>query len=389
MRMSSGGCVLVRCTTRTGDHDTAPMSAATHRVILISGHYLGSKRRAGFHHLANAYWSLGWDVTFVTAAISLFSRLRGDFRFAYPVREEANRLVSVRERLTSYVLMSRVHPGNLRFGLANRLSTPWFARYARIPLGPLEERVRDADLIVFEGTSALLLVERIRALAPRARVVYRASDDLRVLGVHPMILEAEKQVLPLFDLVSAPTREIADVLSPYGPVEVRPPGIDKVALDAPTDSPYGAVPAGVFAGVSPLFDYDTLAMAAEFAPHLAFHVIGPPPRPLPANVTFHSEKPFDQVVPYLQHATFGLLLFPSGYGSLGQGNKVAQYSYCWLPIVAPSHLSSDRPNLCLFEAGRSDSLGRALEEAEHMPHSPAFAEGIMSAEELAVVLAGE
>src|SRR5215471_4527058 len=93
-------------------------------VVLISGHYYGSKRRAGFHHLANAYWNLGWHVTFATVAISLLSRLRGDYRFAYPVREEANRLVPIRERLTSFVLLTRWHPGNLRFGPANRLSTP-------------------------------------------------------------------------------------------------------------------------------------------------------------------------------------------------------------------------------------------------------------------------
>jgi 2-beta-glucuronyltransferase len=363
--------------------------AATRRVILVSGHYLGSKRRAGFHHLAEAYWRLCWDVTFVTAAISLLSRLRGDYRFAYPVREEANRLVPVRERLTSYVLLTRTHPGNLRFGLANRLSAPWFARYARVPLGPLEERLGEADLVVFEGTAALLLVERIRGLAPQARLVYRASDDLRALGVHPLILEAEAQAIPFFDLVSAPTPQIAAALAPYGPVEVHPPGIDKAALDRPTESPYGEGPAAVFAGVSPLFDYESLAAAAELAPHVAFHVIGPPPRPLPANVVFRPELPYDEVVPYLQHATFGLLLFPPGYASLGQGNKVAQYSYCRLPVVASAQLEGDRPNLCFFEPGDTESLRHALERAEQMPHSPAFAEGLMSAEELAAALAGD
>ena len=326
-------------------------------------------------------------MTFVTAAISTLSRLRGDFRFGYPVREEANRLVPVEERLASYVLLTRTHPGSLRFALLNRLSAPWFARYARVPLGPLEERLRGADLVVFEGTAALLLVERIRGLAPGARLVYRASDDLRVLGVHPLILEAEAKAIPLFDLVSAPTQEIADVLSPYGPVEVHPPGIDKAALDRPTESPYGAGPAAVFSGVSPLFDYESLATAAELAPHVAFHVIGPPPRPFPANVVFHPEMPYEDVVPYLQHATFGLLLFPPGYASLGQGNKVAQYSYCRLPIVAPSHLRAARANLCSFEHGDAGSLRRALEEAERMPHSPEFAEGVRSAEELAEVLA--
>jgi 2-beta-glucuronyltransferase len=365
------------------------VSADTRRVVLISGHYLGSKRRAGFHHLADAFWNLGWDVTFVTAAISFLSRLRGDYRFAYPVREEANRLVPVRERLTSFVLLTRTHPGNLGFGLANRLSAPWFARYARVPLGPLEEQLREADLVVFEGTAALLLVERIRSLAPRARLAYRASDDLRVLGVHPVILEAEARAMPLFDLVSASTREIAEVLAPHGPVEVHPPGIDKAAFDRATDSPYGPGPAAVFAGVSPLFDYDSLTAAADLAPHVAFHIIGPGPRHQPANVSFHPELPFEEVVPYLQHARFGLLLFPPGYGSLGQGNKVAQYSYCRLPIVAPSDLRADRPNVVVFERGDAESLRRALGEAERMPHSPAFAEGIMSADELAAILAGE
>jgi 2-beta-glucuronyltransferase len=365
------------------------MASDPPRVVLISGHYLRSRRRAGFHHLADAFWSAGWSVTFVTAAISTLSRLKGDFRFAYPVREEANRLVEVKERVTSYVLLTRTHPGSLRFGLLNRLSASWFARYARVSLGPLEERLRGADLIVFEGTAALLLVERIRGLAPGARLVYRASDDLRVLDVHPLILEAEARALPLFDLVSAPTQEIAGVLLRYGHVEVHPPGIDKAALDRPTESPYGEGPAAVFAGVSPLFDYESLAAAAELAPHVAFHVIGPPPRPLPANVVFHPEMPYEDVVPYLQHAAFGLLLVPPGYASLGQGNKVAQYSYCRLPIVAPSHLRAERANLCSFEHGDADSLRHALEEAERMPHSPEFADGVRSAEELAEVLAGD
>ena len=357
--------------------------------MLISQHYLGSKRRAGFHHLADAYWRLGWDVTFVTAAISLLSRLRGDYRFAYPVREEANRLVRVRERLTSFVLLTRTHPGSLSSSLANRLSTPWFERYARVPLGALESRLREADLVVFEGTAALLFVQRIRALAPRARLVYRASDDLRMLGVHPLILKAETNAVPLCDLVSAPTRQIADALATYGPVKVHPPGIDKAALDRPSESPYGVGPAAVFAGVAPLFDYESLATAAELAANVAFHIIGPRARPQPTNVVFHAELPFEKLVPYLQHATFGLLLFPPGYPSLGQGNKVAQYSYCRLPIVAPAHLDAERANLCLFNPDDSETLGRALAEAERMPHSARFADGIMSALELAAILAGD
>jgi hypothetical protein len=45
--------------------------------------------------------------------------------------------------------------------------------------------------------------------------------------------------------------------------------------------------------------------------------------------------------------------------------------------------------MCVFEAGDRAGLRRALAEAERMPHSPSFAEGIPSAEDLAAVLAGD
>jgi 2-beta-glucuronyltransferase len=359
---------------------------APRRVILISGHYLGSKRRAGFHHLAGAFWNLGWDVTFVTVGISYLSWLKGDFRFAYPVREEANRLVQEHERLTSFVLLTPTHPGNLGSAVANRLSTPFFARYGRVSLGPLAELLPQADLVIFESTAGLLLVAQVRELAPNARLVYRASDDLRLLGVHPVIVEAETEAIPLFDLVSAPTEQIADVLGEHA--EVHPAGIDKEAFDRPTPSPYDRDPSAVFAGVSHFFDYETLEAAAGVAPDVAFHVIGPPPRPLPKNVVFHPEMPFESVVPYLQHATFGLLLFPRNDPRLGHGNKISQYSYCRLPIVAPGDLQANRPNIVVFERDSPESLRRALEEAGRMPHSAAFAEGVVSSEELALILAG-
>jgi 2-beta-glucuronyltransferase len=363
---------------------------AIRNVILISGHYLLSKRRAGFHHLAEAYWDAGWNVTFVTAPISFLSWLRRDHRFAYPVRSEANRFVPVRERLTSFVLMTAMHPVSLRSALANRIAAPVFERYGRTSLDLLTDALAEADLVIFEGSAALLLVDRIRSMAARARLVYRASDDLRRLGLNPLILDAEARAVRRVDLVSAPTVHIAEALAPFGPVHVHPPGIDKKAFDQPTSSPYAGGVTAVFAGVSPFFDYASLAAAGELAPHVSFHVIGPRPRPAPENVVFHPEMPFGELVPYLRFATFALLFFPPGDASisLGHGNKVAQYSYCRLPIVAPAHLEVERANMCVFEHGDSESLRHALAEAERMPHSPAFAEGVTSSAELAAILAG-
>jgi 2-beta-glucuronyltransferase len=362
----------------------------TRRVILISGHYLQSRRPANYHHLATVYWELGWDVTFVTAAISRLSRWRGDSRFEYPIFEEANRFVTVRERLRSFVLLTWTHPGKLPTALANRLAAPWFRRYAHSPLGPLAEALRDADLIIFEGTAVLLLVERIRNIAPHARLVYRVSDDLRRFPVHPVIIEAEERALPLFDLVSAYTPEVAQALVPFRPVEVHPPGVDKAAFDRETSSPYGEKPSAVFVGGRPLdFDPDTMALAAELAPHVDFHVIGQPARALGANVTFHEEMPFESAVPYMQHATMGLYFASPHHGPLGKSNKVAEYSYCRLPIVAPSDLHIGRPNVRVYERGDPPSLRRALADAERMPRDPAFADGVLSIQELAIALAAD
>jgi 2-beta-glucuronyltransferase len=360
------------------------------RVVLVSTHYLQSKRRASYHNLAAAYWDLGWDVTFVTAGISRLSGLRGDYRFEYPVLEDANQFVTIRSRLRSFVLLTRAHPGKLPTALANRVATPWFRRYANTSFGPLTDAFRAADLIVVEGGAALLLVERIHQLAPSARLVYRVSDDLRRLPVHPVILEAELRALPLFDLVSTHTVEAAQALAPFRAVEVHPPGIDTSAFDRSTPSPYGQKPSAIFVGVSHLtFDPATMAVASELAPHVDFHVIGQPARPLGTNVTFHGELPFESVVPYMQHATMGLFFARPGHAPLGNSNKVAQYSYCRLPIVAPSELHVGRPNVCPYDRGDTPSLRRALAEAEQMPHDPAFAEGVLSAEELALALAGD
>src|SRR5262245_40502738 len=62
------------------------------RVVLVTGHYLESKRKAGFHWLADAYWRAGWEVIFLTTAISWLSWLQRNYRMAYPILREANHL---------------------------------------------------------------------------------------------------------------------------------------------------------------------------------------------------------------------------------------------------------------------------------------------------------
>src|SRR5215470_13217804 len=164
------------------------------RVVLVTGHYLESKRQAGFHWLADAYWRAGWEVICFTSAISWLSWLQRNYRMAYPVLREANCLRWVRPGLGSYVWFTPWHPVNLRLRGLNRLVYGLFAQYGILPLGEGEALVQHADLLIFESKPGLLLFERLRRLNPGARYVYRVSDDLRLLrSSHPVVLEAEER----------------------------------------------------------------------------------------------------------------------------------------------------------------------------------------------------
>ena len=334
------------------------------RVVLVSGHYFESKRRAGFHWLAEAYWRAGWDVTFVTSSLSWLSRLRRDHRFEYPVHEEANRLKPVRERLSSFVHFTAYHPANLRGRLLNSISSPLFARYgAELPRG-LRNAVEQADLVILESTPGLMAAPAIRRANESARLVYRVSDDLRLLKCHPAVIAAQEKLAPEFDLVSVPTASMLEIFPGARNTAVHPHGLQTELFDAKTADPYQHQgPNAVFAGNSH-FDHDFLERAHRLLPDWTFHIIGPiSGLPQAPNVIAYGELPFERTIPYVAHADAGLQRrsYSPGAESLVDSLKVLQYTYCGLGIVAPAFLRSPRPNVFCYEPGDDGSIVEALE----------------------------
>ncbi len=137
------------------------------KVVLVTGHYLLSKRRAGFHWLARSYHRAGWEVMFFTGAISRLSRLRRDHRLRYGLLHQANRAVHVEKGLWSYVWYTPFHAATVRWPWLERATSGWFSRYGDLPVGAAEEFVRQADLVIFESTPAIMLFDQVRRLAPR------------------------------------------------------------------------------------------------------------------------------------------------------------------------------------------------------------------------------
>jgi len=365
-----------------------------HRVVLFSAHYLESKRRTDWHFLADAYWRNGWDVVFFTVGLSHISRLRRDHRFQYPMMAEANRLKPVKERLSSFVWFQPWHPVNLCNSVLNRLSSPFFARYGRGSLGDVgEEVVRQADLLLFESTPGIMLVEGLKRLNPGARFVYRVSDDTRAVGFHPVVTQAEQRFAHLFDLISLTSHKGFAHLRHLPNVAVHYHGVDKELFDREYQNPYdGTTTTNVVSVGGTLFDNEALEIASELFPHWTFHVFGWRPVRRRPNIKNYGEVPFVQTVPYIKYADIGLALYTNTAGAeyIGESSlKMLQYTYCRLPIMAPAYATSkERPHIFGYTAGAAESIRLALNQARAYDHASINRDAVRSWEELAVALAG-
>src|ERR1043165_3463355 len=306
------------------------------RVVLVTNHYLNADRKAGFHWLAEAFWRAGWHVTFFTESISWLSYLGKNERCRYPLRREQHRLHYVRDRLASYVWLTPFHPIHLRSSFLNRLARPVFKQYARFPLGEAEPQIARADLFIFDSDHGLFLFDRFKALNPRARYVYRVSDDIHAMGHHHMLPEQEARIIGRFDLVSAPAGFVREHYPTLANLELHRHGLQKELFDRLDQNPYATPKPNVLFVGKHGFDTDFLMRALRLFPDWSFHVFGNVgPLPRSANLTCHGERPFRELIPYLQHADIGLqcVQHRPGAETLTDRLKMFQYTSCRLPIL--------------------------------------------------------
>lgn len=362
------------------------------KVVLLTNHYLNSARKAGYHWLAKAFHRQGWDTTFATVSFSPLTSLAGDFRAKLIASQEFNRRVMVEPKLSSVVWRTPFHPVHLRNDFLNTVASKLFEAYGSLPLKALREPLAQADLVIFESCAALLLVDRVRKLNPRARLVYRMSDDLRLLRGHPVVYQAEQKYLPLFDLVSVPSDYMRRSMKNYGRITCHSHGVEKDLFAQNSVSPYAACSKNaVFVGTNH-FDVNCVNVAAEAFPEWHFHVIGPVPPPIArANVHVYGEMPFAQTVPYIKHADIGLgtLRYLPNAESFSNSLKILQYTHVGLPILAPNFLVNDLGNLVPYIAGDGASIIQAFKNAIDFDRTQIRRDRVSSWDELAHLLAAD
>lgn len=335
------------------------------RVLLVSRHDYRTAWRANFHPIADAFAGLGDQVSFVSVGYSPLSRFSQDQRRL--LDDRANRWQRV-GGVDCLLWKTPFHPVGLGRPLADRLATPLYRWWARLPGRELDEAAAAADLIVVESGLSPVLIPRLRRCAPSATLVYLASDLFSTIGA-PVIMDGLlEEARDAIDTVIVVARGMAPHLRHLRrPIRYVPHGIDPAAFASSAPSPYAEPGRHVVTVGSMLFDPDVFAVAARAFPDVTFNLIGTPPGPAyPPNVREHGTMPFAETIPWLRHADAGVAPYRRGDAAeylADSSMKLMQYGYLGLPALCPDFAVGRHRLRFGYRPGDGDSIVAALTAA--------------------------
>lgn len=343
------------------------------RAILITSHFWNSKRKAGFHNIAESLLKKNYEVLFLTGNASYIHHLKGDYRTELIKKSPLNVLTKDQGNLSRFIRFTTLHPVNYRNTVLNKLLLPSVKKYSETlwKFNELNDFIKESDLFIFESFPGLLWFDHFKTLNAKAKFVYRVSDDMRQLNKHPYVIQHEEKLIPRFDLISVPSQYFTE-LFPKGNVKLHHHGINKELFDKYYENPYKDPDSFkfVFTGNAYLdknfFDKADKLESSGFSKN-EFHILGPFKNNIKHTKTFYyGEIDFCETIPYIKFADAGLhtLEYSKGAESFSDSLKVIQYTYCRLPVIAPEFIKSSRNNFIFYKPGDSESIRIAIERAK-------------------------
>jgi 2-beta-glucuronyltransferase len=327
-------------------------------LIVTATHDYRTKRRVDLHFIADELSRLG-ETMFLATHSSPLSTWRGrDQR--HELRDAPSPAGSA---VQSHLWYSVLHPVNVRpAGLAawNAVAS---AVYARTMPRPVDAMVRRARTIIVESGSAVALIPEIARRNPDARIIYSASDTLRTIGMARFYEHVLEKAAPLIDYARLPSARMATDHACIARHRIIPHGLAETFFTERPD-PYAGRAAAVSVG-SMLFDPNVFDVAAKAFPHIDFHVIGSGHDGQDRdNLHWISEMGFEDTIPYIQHARFGIAPYRSasmaGY-LVDTSMKLMQFAAIGLPAICPDFAQGGHPLRFGYTVGDDASLVHAIE----------------------------
>ncbi len=338
------------------------------KVLIVTGqHFAGQPRKVDLHFMAEALNEQGVHVDFLSLRLSLASRFIHDGRWEYAKARRHNRWIEVSPLLDEFIWVNTIHPMNLSGKAANWLSGQIFRHYSALLPGEVIRRLSDYTHILVESGISVLLLHRLRILAPQACLIYHAADRLSTIGTHPAAVAHLKRHSSDIDLAHVMAEAIKPDIPSGVPVIYLPHGISKAGFAKIDQSPFSGQRNVVSVG-DMLFDPQAVKILAEAFPDWTFHLFGRLAAladPLP-NVVTHGERPFDEIVGYIKFADIGLAPYADAPDAdyLSQSSlKMIQYTFCRLPIVAPHFASAGRNHVHGYDPLSPETLKTAFANA--------------------------
>jgi 2-beta-glucuronyltransferase len=352
------------------------MSAASippRSAVLFTQQFVGrGTRKTGMVFWAETLAALGWKTSVVTTQVSWLSRLLNRQRLAGVPAGEINAWVPRGKNLEGFIWVPLVHPVGTRWPLVNALTSPLAALFARLLPKEIRSSVAEADLIVIESCAAAVLFPALKRLAPRARIVYCASDRLGAVGMHPVIQRALDRTQGQYDLIRVPSPSMLADFASSSRTAYIPHGVARASFDRTRDNPYRQGSRNAVVGGDMAFDLSSVTAAVKAFPDVNFHffgkmVIGELERE--PNVVLHGEVPFETLIGFLQHADVGVAPYVEkpGLNYLAESSlKLAQYAYCRLPTIAPAFAAGSRSNIVPYDPADPPSAAASMAKALKM-----------------------
>lgn len=356
-------------------------------VILTSHAFLRGYRKASIHFIASRWAEQGHDVHFLTIGHSWLTLLKDRPRFRALSQDQANRFQTIAANLRAGAYLPPLHAFSSRKRFLNVANAVLFRLYGSYLPRFARRVIANADLVVVESGSALAFFGRIKALNSKARTLYFCRDLLRTIGAAPVLQDIQAAQIGCFDAVCVPSERLGALLPPGGRVKVIPQGVDAALFDREQPSPYQPGSRNAVSIGNMLFDQASVAAMAAAAPEVNFHVFGATWSGWAApNIVIYGEKDFESIVPYLQHADFGIAPYrlTADEVYLAESSlKLAQYSYCGLPILLPELVPFARANGIAYRLEGEAAWREKVDAALAMRRSLALREGIMTWDEVA------
>ncbi|MEF0938783.1 GumK N-terminal domain-containing glycosyltransferase [Rhizobium sp. BR 362] len=357
-------------------------------VILTSHVFVRGYRKASIHFVASRWAEQRHDVHFITIGHSWLTLLKDRPRFRALSQCQANRFETIAANLQAGAYLPPLHAfssGNRVLNAANELLFQLYGNY--LP-GFARRVLAAADLVLIESGSALAFFKYVKKLNPKARTLYFCRDLLRSVGAAPVLQRIQTAAIDQFDTVCVPSERLGALLPPGGRVRVIQQGVDAALFDREQPSPYALGSRNAVSIGNMLFDEAAVAAMAAAAPDIDFHIFGAswrgPPR---SNVKIYGERDFESIVPYLQHADFGIAPYRLTADEIYLAEsslKLAQYSYCGLPILLPDLIPFTRSNAIAYRMDGETAWREKIDAALSMRRSPSFRKGILTWDDVAL-----